>query len=358
MAIPLVPIPEAARGPRGVSLAALVLAASLAGCFGEPARVRAEREARILESDPLTDPDKVLAEVNGHAITRGEYYRRVLKKFGTMTMLSGMIKEDLFLQEAARRGIAVKPEEVKAKVDELIAQEAADAGGKDKLEEIYRAQGLRLEDVRRDYARDVEMHLLIGKVTKALRKIDDEAVRGYYQATFAKTRYRVRHIPYSFPLRGLPEVDMARRKIEAREKAERTARRIREGADFAQIARQESEDMTRQTGGDLGYISEDQEMDPVMKEAILKLKPFEVSDPVENNLLGAYHVVQVTEVLPHRSYAECEAQMKDELVSREPDQGEIQDALKALQSVAAIRIFGTEVQPAAAAGAPGREAKG
>lgn len=323
------------------------------GCLTEPARVKVGREANALETDPLLDPERVLAEVNGKPITRIEYYRRILKKFGTLTMLSGMIKEDLFVQEAQKRGIEVKPEEVDAKVNDLLAMEASDAGGEAKLAEIYRAQGLELSDVRRDYAQDVKMHLLIGKVTKAFRSLDEETLRKYYKETYAKTRFRVRHIPYSYPLQGYPEAELQRRKVQAREKAERTVKRIREGADFAQIARQESEDMTRQSGGDLGYISEDQEMDPVMKDWILKLKPMEVSEPVENNLLGAYHVVQVTEIVPHKSFGECEEAMKKEILQKDPDPPEIQDALARLRAQSTVKVFGYEVDsPKVEAGVP------
>jgi hypothetical protein len=85
-------------------------------------------------------------------------------------------------------------------------------------------------------------------------------------------------------------------------------------------------------------------MDPVMKETIIKLKPLEVSEPVENNLKGAYHVVQVTEIVPHKSYAECEAQMKKELAENEPDREEIVEALEKLTRASTIKIFGFDME--------------
>jgi parvulin-like peptidyl-prolyl isomerase len=283
--------------------------------------------------------------VNGVPITRGEYYQRVLRKFGTRTVLSGIIKEELFLQEARRLGLTVTSQEVEAKVEDLLAQEKGQAGGEAALAAIYRQQGLSLDDVRRDYARDVESHLLVAKVTRAMRNIDEAALREYYAQTYARTRYRVRHIPYAYPLRGFGPEEAARLKLMAREKAARTARRIREGADFAQIARKESEDSTRESGGEIGYLSEDMEMDPVMKEVVFRLKPGEVSDPVENGQFGAYHVVQVTEVVPHRSYAECEERMRQELAAREPDLKEIQEAVSLLWGRATIRALGEEAPP-------------
>ena len=55
--------------------------------------------------------------------------------------------------------------------------------------------------------------------------MDDAALRDYYQKTYAKTQYRVRHIAYTYPLRGLPPAEAGRLKVIAREKAARTARR-------------------------------------------------------------------------------------------------------------------------------------
>ena len=314
------------------------------GCLSEPSRAKAEREARTLETDPSIDPERVIAEVNGWKLTRGDYYRRILRKFGTVKMLSGMIKEELFLQEAKSRRIDVKPEELEARVGDLIAEDAASVGGEDKLKEIYRAQGMTLEDLRREVAADVQRQLLIQKVIQSLRRVDGDALRAYYQRTYAKSRHRIRQIAYAYPPSGLPEVELARRKIEAREKAERSAKRIREGADFATIARQEGEDATAPAGGDLGLISPDDIPDPVMKAAVLNLKPMEVSDPVDNSLMGAYHVIQVTEITPHKSFAECEEAMKKEILDQPPDERELVDALNALGTKAQIQMFGQQIQ--------------
>ncbi len=336
-------------------LSSSFLAVSGAGCLTEPSKAKVDREVKAVEAPPIADPAAVIAEVNGKAFTRGEYYTRILKKFGTMKMLTGFIKEELFLQEAARRKVTVPREEVEARTSELLAQEASLAGGEARLREIYRAQGLSIDDLRREMAADVERQLLLERTVRSLRVVDEKSLRDYWQQTWAKTRYHVRHIAYRYPLQGYSQAELARRKLEAREKAERSAKRIREGTDFAEVARQESDDVTRESGGDLGIISEDQEMEPAMKEALLKLKPMEVSDPIENNLMGAYHVVQITEVLPHKSFAESQEAMRKEIAERPPDENEVLEALTTLWKGATIRIFGEEVKAPEAAGDKGEK---
>jgi parvulin-like peptidyl-prolyl isomerase len=334
------------------------------GC-SVPREARSERATSLetIEQKPWGDPDHVIVEVNGRPITKGEFYTRVLSKFGTAEILSGLIKEELFLQEANRRGIKVLPQEADAKVNEIFSDMARKAGGEDELAKIYSEQGIGLSDLKRQIGRDVESQILISKVTLALqRKVDDDALRDYYKKTYRYTRYRIRHIAYSFlPSPGQEEGDRNRLKLEAFNKAVRAADRVRKGeADFAELARAESDDqVTASRGGDcgeFGMVHEDSLMEPALKKAILSLKPGEVSDPVENPN-GGYHVFQVTQVFPSEGFSDCKERMREEMLHREPDLQEIEKALGLLRSEGKVRVFGlSQVKAESAAGtvsAPG-----
>lgn len=323
---------------RAVS-SALVLAAVAAGC----AAVTPGRPERAGGGSPSLVRgalDEIVAEVNGAPITRGEFYRRVLQRFGAKELLDAVIQEELFLQEARRRRIRVPAEKVRERVEEVVAGMARDAGGEERLAEIYAREGLGLADLRERLAREISMQLLAAEVTKNLREVDDEALRAYYRETYARTRYRARHVAYGFaPRPGDAEGDVNRRKLEAFNKALRTADRARRGADFAAIARAESEDeVTAARGGDLGAIHADSPMDPTLRKAILELEPGAVSDPVENPA-GGYHVFQVTEILPEKSFADCVDAMRREILDREPDREEIEKALEVLRARSSIRIL-------------------
>jgi hypothetical protein len=242
----------------------------------------------------------------------------------------------------------VSSREIRDKVEDLVQEMANDAGGEAELARIYAREGLTLAELRKDLEYEVGPQLLIGKVTKALRRIDDEALREYYQQTFAHARYRTRHIAYSFASPpGTPEGDVNRRKLEAFNKALRAADRIRKSADFATLARAESEDqVTAARGGDLGYIHEDSPMDPNLRRAVLELKAGEVSEPVENPN-GGYHVFQVTEIIPSQSFVDCVDEMREELREREPDLKEIEETLQDLRADSDIRIFSLPLEGAA-----------
>jgi parvulin-like peptidyl-prolyl isomerase len=234
------------------------------------------------------------------------------------------------------------------RVEQRIQEEAREVGGADPMENlrsIYRREGLSLEDVRRDYARLVKPQILIEKVVKKLRVVDDKALREYYEQTYAGTRYHVRHIMYRYRLPGLTEELVERKKQEALTKALKAVERIRNGADFEKIARAESEDeATWRRGGDMGYVTRDAPLHPTIRDAIFNLKPGETSSPVEYSDFGSIHVFQVPEILPRRSFEECQAVLRKEFASRKPALKEIEDVLQKLRDRADIKVFGHPVK--------------
>lgn len=311
-----------------------------AGCVEPPERV-VERELAAIEREPWEDPDEVVIRVNDQAITRGEIYRRILQKFGTLVILTGIIKEELFFQEADRLNITVGEDEVWAEVDRRMEQEASDAGGLEELRKIYQGEGLTLEDVRRSHFDRIEPELRVIRTVQALRVINESVLRDYYQRTYSKTRRRVRQIAYRYRDPGAPPEVVERKKADALEKALRVIRRARDGEDFGRIARDESEDeATASRDGDLGYVAvDDPPMPPQVREAIFSLRAGEVSEPVEFDEAGTMHVFQVTDIAPHRSYEESRESMRREIRERIPDLGEIEAVLKRLRDGARVEIF-------------------
>jgi hypothetical protein len=329
-----------------------VLSISACGCRLEPEWNPSPASAvqmEGIETKPWGDPQAVLAEVNGRPITRGEFYVRVLRQFGTWKILTGMVKQELFLQEAERLKISVSTEEVEGKVGEILRDMAGKVeGGEVGLHRAFEREGLSMENVRRDLSREVAPQLLVGMVTRAMRKVGDQELEEYYKRTYRYTRYETRHLAYSFlPRPGQGEEDRNRLKLQAFNRAQRAADRVRNGADFATLARAESEDeVTASEGGRLGPLHEDSPMDPKLKAAVFALQEGDVSDPVENPN-GGYHVFQVTRVLPEESFADCKEKMMQEILEREPDLKEIAAATEVLRGRADVKLFGSALMPPA-----------
>jgi peptidyl-prolyl cis-trans isomerase D len=125
--------------------------------------------------------------------------------------------------------------------------------------------------------------------------VSDADVEAAYQARRAQfeqpSRAKVSHV-----LVKVPSVGGSAAEDQARARAEAALARIRGGADFAQVAREVSEDpATASRGGDLGLIAAG-ELVPEVDKLIQSLKAGELGGPVRSPF--GYHVVKVFEVLP------------------------------------------------------------
>ncbi|HSE96465.1 MAG TPA: peptidyl-prolyl cis-trans isomerase [Methylomirabilota bacterium] len=103
-------------------------------------------------------------------------------------------------------------------------------------------------------------------------------------------RARVAHV-----LVRVPTVGGSQAEDQARAKADAVLQRVRGGGDFAQAARETSEDTgTAARGGDLGLIAPG-ELVPELDRAIFGLKAGEVAGPIRSPY--GFHVIKVTEVM-------------------------------------------------------------
>jgi peptidyl-prolyl cis-trans isomerase D len=126
----------------------------------------------------------------------------------------------------------------------------------------------------------------------AVTDADVEAAYKARQSQFEQPpRTKVSHI-----LVKVPTVGGSAAEDQARARADAALARIRGGADFAQVAKDVSEDpATASRGGDLGLIGAG-ELVPDVDKLIQTLKPGEVGGPIRSPF--GYHVVKVFERLP------------------------------------------------------------
>jgi hypothetical protein len=114
----------------------------------------------------------------------------------------------------------------------------------------------------------------------------------------AEPQHRVAMIvvnPWKSPQVCNRKNDDAANDLEARRKCDALLEKLDQGADFEQLAMDYSEDpRTAATGGDLGYIAESalSQADPALKEAVLALRPGQVSGVIE--VRDSYRILKLT----------------------------------------------------------------
>lgn len=78
--------------------------------------------------------------------------------------------------------------------------------------------------------------------------------------------------------------------VETEEKAKELIGKLKGGADFATLAKENSKDPGSAEGGDLGYFTKDQ-MVPEFAEAAFKLEKDKISDPVKSQF--GFHIIKL-----------------------------------------------------------------
>lgn len=113
-----------------------------------------------------------------------------------------------------------------------------------------------------------------------------------------------------------------------------------QGGNFAALALDYSEDNSRTSGGDLGYLQRDQ-MIAAFADAAFSLKPGQVSDIVETHL--GYHLIQMVDRIPSSQMAYRNARTKIERTLRRNKEKKATDTylakLKRQASITRLRRF-------------------
>ena len=100
---------------------------------------------------------------------------------------------------------------------------------------------------------------------------------------------------------------------------------LKNGADFATLAKEKSKDPGAAEGGDLGYFTKDQ-MVPEFAEAAFKLDKGQISDPVKTQF--GWHIIKVEDkrIKPTPTYDEVKGQLENYVARRA--QAELVDNLR------------------------------
>jgi len=202
-------------------------------------------------------------------------------------LLEELIEEKLLTQMADKAGITVTQDELNVALEEIKKRNKILTDTR--LKEVITSEGQTWDQFLEEIRKQIKMVKLVNREVRSRVTIDEAEVRDFYEKNkgSSQEKVRARHILFSIPENA---DDQAVETV--RKKAEALLSQIKEGLDFAEAARQYSEDPSREQGGDLGVISKGQMIAP-LDEVIFNLKPGEVSQPIRSNL--GFHLVKVEE---------------------------------------------------------------
>lgn len=122
---------------------------------------------------------------------------------------------------------------------------------------------------------------------------------------------------------------------DGKQRMDRIKERLDNGADFAEIARQSSEDGSAASGGDLGWVNPGDTV-PQFEKAMNTLKPGEISEPVRTPF--GWHIIQVIERRKQDMTREAaRLKARQEIRSRKSDEA-YQDWVRELRDRAYVEL--------------------
>lgn len=193
-----------------------------------------------------------------------------------------------------------------AALPQQLRTEAAGPNKRKVIEQISEIKMLAQEARRRGLDQTPEVKMLVSFQTENVLasatyqelaknvKTDDASLHAYYDKHKGEyEQVKARHILIRTPGSRVP-VRQGQKELsdaEALAKAQDISKKLKGGADFATLAKSDSDDSgTAANGGDLGAFGRNQ-MIPEFEEVAFKMPPGQISDPVKTQF--GYHVIKV-----------------------------------------------------------------
>jgi parvulin-like peptidyl-prolyl isomerase len=223
------------------------------------------------------------------------------------------IAKDLIEKEVVRELVSQQGKKENLEIDnELIDKEMtslrASYSSEEEFMKALKARNITLEDIKKSMQIDINARQLLNAQIKGKINISDEEVKKYYDDNKPKfirpEAYHTRHILAAFfppeALRNQTMKELQKNKEYfariAEEKIDKAIAELKKGADFEEVAKNQSDDeSSRENGGDLDFIYKGV-FDASFDEAAGKLKPGEISGKIKTRF--GFHVIQLIDTKP------------------------------------------------------------
>lgn len=226
----------------------------------------------VLIKPPFASPKaEAVATVNGVEITKDQLYEQLAKSGGAQT-LDSLIDEELINQEAQKEKITVSEADIDAEIESIKTQ----FGSEDMLNQALMQYGMTMDDLREQTA----TRLTLTKLLEPQITVTDEQIKETFEAN-------------KEALNTPEQVRASVILVETEQEANDIIKQLKEGADFAELAKSKSLDTaTKDQGGDTDFFARGQKEEAV-EEAAFKLAKDEISGAVKTS--AGYQVIKVTD---------------------------------------------------------------
>jgi parvulin-like peptidyl-prolyl isomerase len=218
------------------------------------------------------DPNATAATVNGKAIRMEEVERAVKQQAqgqesrlsplelaaARLQVLQSLVEQEVMFQKAEKEGTVPTDEEVTAEFNKRRTGSGLSA---EQFEAEMKKIGETEETARLTIKKGLAIQKLNDKITGKIEPPKDNEIETFFNSNKEafKNKRGAQLGAIVIDPRDLGQGDTTKNEIEAQKKAQEVGQRLMQGADFATVAREVSEDPdTRFKGGDWRYFTEEQ----------------------------------------------------------------------------------------------------
>lgn len=215
--------------------------------------------------------EEVVAKVGNNSISKDDLYTMMVDQYGEAA-LDTLIADKIVELESDKKDIKVKDSEIEAELETLKSSYENDEA----FNQALTSSGASMESVKEN----IRSYLLTEKLLNDRVTITDDQIKEYFEAnkeTFAQQE----------------QVQASHILVEDEAAAKEVKKKLDDGGDFAQLAKEYSTDTSNaESGGELGFFSKG-DMVAEFEEKAFSMKTDEISDPVKTEF--GYHIIKVTD---------------------------------------------------------------
>ena len=257
-------------------------------------------------------------------------------------VLDAMIEDTLISQKAKKDKISISDDDVKKSFEQILKRSGLTES---QFMEKVKESGLTKEEYDKKLRNQILQDRLISSQVRSKVIITDTMVKEYYDShskeqTVTKGGYSLLQMGFIWgqsPESKKSAPSLYADKMDAKQRAEHALKLAREGQDFRELAKKLSNLPSAADGGDIGIFKED-DMAADMREAVIHLKPGEISDIIETPAGFQFFklVANKEGVDPQASYESAKDGIRD-LLYQEQLKKEFDNWVKDLKAQAYIR---------------------
>jgi peptidyl-prolyl cis-trans isomerase C len=295
-------------------LVSLLLAVALSTLSCEPAQPVANIEPESKKVAVFEGGEVTLGEVMEFAAQAGmgelspgsPQYEAMIQQ-----IMPTLIDFEIAKAYAEEQGITVSESEVnqeietiKDQISEQARAQGANMGREEAFDQALQQAGLTKEELRAQLRDQLPVQKVQERVAGGAEPSQEEVQRFYEEN---------KELQFTTPERRCARHILFNK--DQRAKAEEVKSQLQNGADFAELAREFSQDPgSAEKGGDLGCLGKGETV-PNFEEAVFDAKQGEIVGPIETEF--GYHIVEVTDIRQQSTQPleEVEGQIREQLAA-------------------------------------------